>query len=241
MNGFLQDLRYALRQLRKSPGFTAVAVLTLALGIAADTVIFSVMNATILKSLPFPEPDRLMLVWQTFGKGPDNWNIVSAPNYWDFAQQNHVFENMAIFDSAGRGYNLSAAGESHEPEQVSGLRVSATFFAVLGVRPGVVSYSVAQRTHERGVRIALGARPFDVLKLIVSGSMKWVLAGVGFGIVGSLGLMRLLGILLYEVKPTNPGVLSTAALLLTCVALCASYVPARRAARVEPMVALRYE
>ena len=135
MTGLLQDVRYAIRQLRKSPGFTAVAVLTLALGIAANTVMFSVMNATILKSLPFPEPDRLMLVWQTFGKGPDNWNIVSAPNYWDFAQQNHVFENMAIFDSAGRGYNLSATGESREPEQVSGLRVSASFFAVLGVRP----------------------------------------------------------------------------------------------------------
>src|ERR1700730_6657504 len=135
MTGALQDIRYALRQLRKSPGFTAVAVLTLALGIAANTVIFSVMNATILKSLPFPGSDRLMLVWETFGKGPGNENIVSAPNYWDFAQQNHVFENMAIFDSAGRGYNLSAGGGSHEPEQVSGLRVSASFFAVLGVRP----------------------------------------------------------------------------------------------------------
>ena len=135
MTGALQDIRYALRQLRKSPGFTAVAVLTLALGIAANTVIFSVMNATILKSLPFPGSDRLMLVWETFGKGPGNENIVSAPNYWDFAKQNHVFENMAIFDSAGRGYNLSAGGGSHEPEQVSGLRVSASFFTVLGVRP----------------------------------------------------------------------------------------------------------
>jgi len=82
MNGFLQDLRYALRPLPKSPGFTAVAVPTLALGIAADTVIFSVMNTTTLKSLPFPEPDRLMLVWQTFGKGPDNRDIITAPNYW---------------------------------------------------------------------------------------------------------------------------------------------------------------
>ena len=127
MTGMAQDFRYALRQLRKSPGFTLVAILTLALGIGANTTIFSVMNATILKPLSFLDPDRLVLVWQTFGKAPDDYNIVSAPNYWDFQRQNHVFEGMALFDSAGRGYNLSASGASREPEQVSGLRVSASF------------------------------------------------------------------------------------------------------------------
>jgi len=135
MTGFWNDVRYAIRQLGKNPGFTTVAVLTLALGVAANTVIFTVTNATILKSLPFPDPDRLVLVWDTFGKGPDNLNIVSAPNYWDYARQNHVFENIAIFDSAGRGYNLAPAGENHDPEQVSGLRVSSTFFPTLGVHP----------------------------------------------------------------------------------------------------------
>jgi predicted permease len=135
MTGTLQDFRYALRQLRKSPGFTVVAVLTLALGIGANTTIFSVMNATLLKPISFPDPNQLVLVWQTFGKGPDNLSIVSAPNYWDFERQNHVFESMALFDSAGRGYNLSANGSSREPEQVSGLRVTASFFHVLGVQP----------------------------------------------------------------------------------------------------------
>ncbi len=135
MNSLVQDFRYALRQLRKSPGFTLVAVLTLALGIGANTTIFSVINATLLKPISFPDPDRLMLVWETFGKGPDNINIVSASNYWDIQQQNHVFESMALFDSAGRGYNLSASGNSQEPEQVSGVRVSASFFPVLGVQP----------------------------------------------------------------------------------------------------------
>jgi putative ABC transport system permease protein len=135
MTGLLQDVRYAFRQLRKGPGFTLVAALTLALGIGANTVIFSVMNATLLKKLPFRDPDRLVLVWQTFGKGPDNQSIVAAPNYWDFESQNHVFESMALFDSAGRGYNLSANGSNRELEQVSGLRVSAGFFTVLGVQP----------------------------------------------------------------------------------------------------------
>ena len=76
-----------------------------------------------------------MLVFETFGKGPDNWNIVSAPNFWDFKRQSHSFEAMAIFDSAGRGYNLSATAATQEAEQVSGLRVSAGFFRVLGVKP----------------------------------------------------------------------------------------------------------
>ena len=134
MTNLLQDVRYGLRQLAKNPGFAAVAVLTLALGVAANTVIFTVMNATTLKPLPFPEPNRLVFVWETFDKSGDT-NIISAPNYWDFARQNHVFENIAIFDSAGRGYNLAPTGESREPEQVSGLRVSSSFFPVLGVNP----------------------------------------------------------------------------------------------------------
>ena len=135
MRAVFQDVRYALRQLRKSPGFAAVAVLTLALGIGANTVIFSVMNATILKALIFPQSDRLALVWEKFSKDPDDINIISAPNFWDFRKQNHVFEDMAIFDSSGRGYNLAPAGSSREPEQASGLRVSSSFFSVLGVQP----------------------------------------------------------------------------------------------------------
>jgi putative ABC transport system permease protein len=136
MNTLMQDLKYGLRVLMKSPGFAAVAMLTLALGIGANTTIFSVINSTLLKRLPFPDPDRLVLLWETFGRnGPDNWNIVSAPNFWDFQRQSHSFEGMAIFDSAGRGYNLSATGMKQEPEQVSGLRVSAGFFSVLGVKP----------------------------------------------------------------------------------------------------------
>ncbi len=135
MSTLFQDIRYALRNQARSPGFTIVALLTLALGIGANTTIFSVINNTLLKPLPFPDPDHLVLVWETFGKGPDNWNIVSAPNFWDFQKQARSFENMAIFDSAGRGYNLSASSDKQEAEQVSGLRVTAGFFAVLGAKP----------------------------------------------------------------------------------------------------------
>ena len=135
MGNLVQDVRYGLRNLGRNPSFVLVTILTLALGIGANTTIFSVIDNTLLKPLPFPGANRLVLVWETFGKGPDNRNIVSAPNFWDFKRQSRSFESMAIFDSAGRGYNLSPTSDSKEAEQVSGLRVSAGFFSVLGAAP----------------------------------------------------------------------------------------------------------
>jgi predicted permease len=187
MTGMAQDFRYALRQLRKSPGFTLVAVLTLALGIGANTTIFSVMNATILKPLSFLDPDRLVLVWQTFGKAPDDYNIVSAPNYWDFQRQNHVFEGMALFDSAGRGYNLSASGASREPEQVSGLRVSASFFSVLGIQPFLgrtflPEEEVGGKDHEVVLSYGLWQRRYGADRALVGKTIK--VDGQDFTVVG---------------------------------------------------------
>jgi putative ABC transport system permease protein len=131
----LRDLKYALRSFGKTPGFALMVTLTLALGIGANTTIFSVMNATLLQPLPFPHADRLALIWETFGPGPDNTNIVSAPNFWDFQRLSQSFSSMAIFDSSGRGYNLGPAGNSKQAEQVSGLRVTASFFTVLEAQP----------------------------------------------------------------------------------------------------------
>jgi putative ABC transport system permease protein len=132
MDTIVQDTRYALRVWRQSPGFAATAILTLALGIGANTTMFSVVNATLLRALPFPEPDRLMTVWKGRTNEPASLNITSWPNFRDWVTRNHVFQHMALFDSAGRGYNLSGSGE---PEQVSGLRVTASFFDVLGTKP----------------------------------------------------------------------------------------------------------
>jgi predicted permease len=127
-----QDFRYGVRMSLKQPSFTVIVIITLALGIGANTTIFSVINSLLLKSIPFPDADRLALVWGKQTNDPDSRNIVSAPNYQDWQRQNDVFTNMAIFDSAGKGYNLAGSGE---PERVSGVRVSSSFFEVLGVKP----------------------------------------------------------------------------------------------------------
>ena len=116
----------------------------------------------------------------------------------------------------------------------------ALILSAVGIA-GVVAYSVVQRTHEIGIRMALGAQPRDVLKLVLGGSMLWTLGGVAIGIVGALGLTRLLGNLLYGVQPTDPVILGATAVLLIVVALAACSLPARRAVKVDPMVALRYE
>jgi len=105
----------------------------------------------------------------------------------------------------------------------------------------VISYSVAQRTHEMGIRIALGARPGKML-LMVLGHGLW-LAGLGaaIGLAGAFLLMRVLANQLYEIKPSDPVTLIGAATAMLLIAAGASYVPARRATRVDPMIALRYE
>src|SRR4029079_4980306 len=126
------DIKYAVRMWSRSPGFVAVAALTLALGIGANTTMFSIVHATLLRPLPFPESDRLTLLWQGGVKDPTDYNIVSLPNYRDWVQRSTSFADIALFDSAGRGYNLTSNGE---PEQVSGVLVTASFFRVLGVAP----------------------------------------------------------------------------------------------------------
>ncbi len=128
----IQDLRFAVRSLIKTPGFTAIAVLTLALGIGANTTIFSVVQSVLLRPLPYDEPDRIVEIWETH---PDRgWNSMSFshPNFWDLWDQNESFEEMAAM--TGAAMNLTGF---EYPERLAARRVSAGFFRVLRVEPEI--------------------------------------------------------------------------------------------------------
>src|SRR6266700_1976957 len=127
MGIFLQDLRYALRMLVKSPGFALMAILTLAIGIGANTAIFTVLNAVLLRPLPFHEPARLMVLNESSPQFDDM--SVAYQNYTDWKAQNGSFEDMVMF----RRRDLTLTGD-RGPEHIDGRQVSAGFFNLLGTR-----------------------------------------------------------------------------------------------------------
>ncbi len=127
-----RDLRVASRTLRKSPGFTVVAVLTLALGIGVNTAIFSALNATIFHPLAYENPEQLVMVWGVEPKGccRHGGMVFSSPNFLDFKDQNRVFEKMAAFD--GTEFTITSL---ENPQRIHAGRVTADFFTLLRARP----------------------------------------------------------------------------------------------------------
>src|SRR5262245_43671234 len=122
------DLRYGARMLIRQPGFTLVSVLTLSLGIGANSVIFSAVNAVLLRPLNFKEPERLVRIWETLPQG--GTGTASVPNLKDWQEQNDVWTQMAGYTTPS--FNLQS---QESPERVSGATVTADFFDVLGVGP----------------------------------------------------------------------------------------------------------
>jgi putative ABC transport system permease protein len=127
-----QDLRYALRMLRRNPGFALAAISTLALGIGATVAMFSIVDTLVLKPLPFPSADRLVRVESVFASTGRGSGIASYPDFIDWRARNHVFDGMAVFDT--RAFTLVGAGE---PLHLEGAVVSAQLFPMLGVRPSL--------------------------------------------------------------------------------------------------------
>jgi putative ABC transport system permease protein len=148
---FLANLRYTIRQIMKSPGFFAVAIAALALGIGANTAIFSAVEAVLLKPLPFGQPDRLVIVWEDMSFLGFANNTPAPANYVDWRAQNHVFTDMA----ATRFVTASLTGDG-QPEQLSGKKVTPNFFDVLGVQPVVGRPFTAEEDKAQSPVVVLG-------------------------------------------------------------------------------------
>jgi len=144
-----QDLRYGLRTLIKNPGFTIVAVIALALGIGANSAIFSVVNAVLLRPLPYKNPDQLVVIWENATHLGFPKDTPSPANFLDWRQQSSLFEGMAAF--AERSFNLTGAGE---PERLDGRRVSANLFEMLGVKP-IVGRTFVPQEDQPGAKVVL--------------------------------------------------------------------------------------
>ena len=180
-----QDLRYGARTLRKTPGFTFVVVLTLALGIGANTAIFSIINAVLLKPLPFQNPDKLIQLWETEAS-PGDFPL-NAQDYLDWQEQNQTLEKSALYGYE-QSYNASAAGEA---QPLNGVQVQSTFFSVLQVAPDmgrtfapaegrdgpthvmVISHGMwkkffAGRADVVGQKLELDSEPYEVIGVMPS-------------------------------------------------------------------------
>jgi putative ABC transport system permease protein len=181
MRNFIQDLRYAIRMMAKRPGFTIIAALTLALGIGANTAIFSAVNAVLLKPLPFPESEQLVDLSETFK--PNGFGSVSVPNYEDWKNQNTVFAGISAYSFTS--FNLEG-GDT--PQRVPGIRVSANYFDVLGIKPALGRAFISGEDvagHERVVVIGddlwrrnFASDPNIVNQTIAVNGQKYTVVGV---------------------------------------------------------------
>jgi len=130
MDNLLSDIRYGVRNLIKRPGFTLIAVLTLALGIGANSSIFSAINALLLHPLPLPDHERIMAIWDKNPSHGLDHNEVTVANYFDWRAQNNSFEKLALY----RWWSVNLTG-LETPERIQGFLVTGNFFDTLGVKP----------------------------------------------------------------------------------------------------------
>jgi putative ABC transport system permease protein len=150
MQSLLQDLRYGARMLLKNPGFTLIAIITLALGIGANTAIFSVINTVLLNPLPYAEPERLAMVWTKLEKIGLKQNWVSEPEVLDFRQQAKLFEGFGVINNGS--FSLTGSGE---PEQLNGAQISTNLFSLLGVKMQIGRDFDADEERPGAIRVAI--------------------------------------------------------------------------------------
>ncbi len=150
MSTFLKDLRYAARMLLKNPAFSAIAIVALALGIGANTAIFSVVSAVLLRPLPYPQPEEIVAVWGGESKKPDLRNSFSYPDFADLRAQNQVFSAMAAYDNV----DMTATERGGEAAHLHGTMVTADLFRVLGMNP-TLGRAFTVEDDEPGARVVI--------------------------------------------------------------------------------------
>jgi len=189
MSTLLQDLRYALRMLRKNPGFTAVAVLTLALGIGANTAIFSVVNAVLLRPLPYPEPDRIvqfMLVSPPWAPARTS-NAAAIPEFMVWRELTEAFQDFSAYDSSSKGINLTGGDP---PELLKAVRVLGDYFRLFGATFEVGRPFSPEEDRPGGPRVVvisdqLWHRRFGADRRLLGKAI--LLAGDPYVVIGVLG------------------------------------------------------
>ena len=269
----MNDLKFAFRQLLKNPGFTAVAVLTLALGIGATTAIVSVVRTAVFNPLPVPHPERLLqprAVHKQQGVPADVGQVALAmillsgaglmvrsvmtllsvdtelpPLTLQSAITRELkpvgFQSSApMFIDVAQAFYAATAGRRAIMQYLLVFAGVGLLLAAVGLY-GVLAYNVARRTREIGVRMALGAQVTDVMRLVLGHGARLVLVGTLLGLSGVWAAARLLKSFLFGVGSTHPVTLAGVAILLAPVALLACWLPARRAAKVDAITALRSE
>ena len=206
-NRDMNDLHFAFRQLRKSPGLTVASVLALALGIGANTTMFTAVNAVLLRPLPYPESDRLVEILEAARQ--ESPSVVAYPDFLDWQQQTTVFADMAAYQLAT--FNLTGADE---PERVPGLRITANFFRTLGVKPAMGRDFLAEEDEVGGSAVLLLShrlweRRFGADPAVIGSTIP--LDGRGHLVVGVLPP----GVVAYEeaqafvpLGPMKPGLMS---------------------------------
>ncbi len=184
MSSLVSDLRHSVRVLTSNPGFTTVAVAALALGMGANTAIFSVVNAVLLAPLPYPQPDRIMRIERSF-QGQTGGGSVSIPKFMAWKKANQTFQAMALYDFSGPGLNL---GSGDHPQQLKGIHVSAEYFQVFGVSPARGRAFLPQEDQPNGAKAAVlsddlwrtrfGGDPSLIGKPILLGGDPYIVVGI---------------------------------------------------------------
>jgi hypothetical protein len=252
---FVQDLRFGLRALAKQPIFALVAVLTLAPSVGATTAVFSVVDRIVgvagdvkNNGLAASAEPEFYLPWKLENDSFRSGRIIVQSAIHPQAVAEWIRSGVAAVDPTVpvtiEEMDTRVGKLAQQPRFIAvllslfaGMAVS---LAAIGIY-GVVGFLVSQQTREIGVRMALGAEPRTILRMVITKILRWTVAGAVLGVLGSWLGSRLLESLLFQVRAHDPVLLGAALSVLLAVALLAAWMPARRAMRVDPVVALRYE